>query len=174
MCENTFKIYHDLYGEGKHRHTKLRNDSMMDVKFVNRSGPAWGIWSKPSHFFRRVCLGGGTAGRGVFKPFSDLGACLKRVHRYWSIYFVGIRLKVIHTAIFLESTWALCESVTVRGLKIKSINSLKKRVFIYTLAVMALLYLQRELLNETVLSCSVEQSVPFALPSNTKYYSITR
>lgn len=111
---------------------------------------------------------------GCFKPSSDLGACLKRVHRYWSIYFLGIRLRVIDGANFLEIAWALCETVTVRGLKIKSVNSLKKRVFIYTLAVMALLYLQRELLNETVLSCSVEQSVPCALPTNTKHYSITR
>ncbi|KAI8433439.1 hypothetical protein MSG28_015475 [Choristoneura fumiferana] len=56
MCEITFEIYHELYGEGKHREetcTNLQSNSMVCVKFPIRTGPAWELLPKPSHSERR-------------------------------------------------------------------------------------------------------------------------
>ncbi|KAI8421120.1 hypothetical protein MSG28_008213 [Choristoneura fumiferana] len=51
MCGITFEIYHELFGEGKHREetcTNLRSNSMVRVKFPIRTGPARELRPKPS------------------------------------------------------------------------------------------------------------------------------
>ncbi|KAI8438163.1 hypothetical protein MSG28_010785 [Choristoneura fumiferana] len=60
---NTFQIYHELCGEGKHREetcTNLRSNSMVCVKFPIRTGPAWELWPKPSCSERRPVPSSGT------------------------------------------------------------------------------------------------------------------
>ena len=46
MCEIELVICHELFGEGKHREETcihLRSNSMMCVKFLIHTGPAWGL-----------------------------------------------------------------------------------------------------------------------------------